>query len=58
MWPEWKDIVFSLILTGKGKLGRPRRRWEGSIRIWLSVQVIGLIGLGIGIIGGSFWMLH
>ena len=41
--------------TGKRPLERPRRRWEGSIRMTLNKQVsvrgIGLIRLRIGIIG-------
>ena len=39
--------------TGKRPLGRPRRRWEDSIRINLkekSIRGIGLIRLRIGII--------
>ena len=41
--------------TGKRPLGRPRRRWEGNIRMYLkekvSIRGIGLIRLRIGIIG-------
>ena len=41
--------------TGKGPLGRPRRRWEDNIRMdlkrYVSMRVIGLIWLRIGIIG-------
>ena len=37
--------------TGKRPLGRPRRKWEDSIRIGIK-QVIGLVRLRIGIIGG------
>ena len=44
-----------LILTGKRPLGRPRRRWEDNIRIYLEeigiIREIGLICLRIGIIG-------
>ena len=40
--------------TGKRPLGRPRRRWEGNIRIYLEeMRVIGLVRLRIGIIGTS-----
>ena len=44
------------ILTGKPTrkrpLGRPRRRWEDNIRMYLeSMRGIGLIPLRIGIIG-------
>ena len=35
--------------TGKRPLGRPRRRWEGNIR--MDVEDLGLIRLRIGIIG-------
>ena len=41
--------------TGKGPLGRPRRRWEDNIRMDLEdigiIAGIGLIRFGIGIIG-------
>ena len=41
--------------TGKGPLGRPRRRWEDNIRMDLEeigiMRGIGLIRLRIGIIG-------
>ena len=42
--------------TGKGPLGRPRRRWEDNIgmdlgEIDISMRGIGLIGLRTGIIG-------
>ena len=37
MQPEWKKMGFFKILTGKptgkGPLGRPRRRWEDNIRM-------------------------
>ena len=43
------------ILTGKRPLGRPKRRWEGNIRMDLEeigiMRVIGLIRHRIGIIG-------
>ena len=42
--------------TGKRPLGRPRRRWEDNIRMYLeeiSMRGIGLIRLRIGIIGES-----
>ena len=42
-------------LTGKRPLGRPRRRWEDNIRMYLEEiginRGIGLIRLRIGIIG-------
>jgi len=41
--------------TGKGPLGRPRRKWEDNIRMNLEeigiMQGIGLVPLTIGIIG-------
>ena len=42
--------------TGNRPLGRPRRRWEDNIRIYLKeigIQGIGLIWLRIGITGGA-----
>ena len=34
MQPEWRKVgVLSGKPTGKGPLGRPRRRWEDSIRM-------------------------
>ena len=57
---------------GKRPLGRPRRRWEDNIRMYLeeigiseflwsglvSMRGIGLIRLRIGIIGEPLGMLH
>ena len=43
MWPEWTKIIFKILKgkpTGKRLLGRPRRRWEGYIR--MDIKEIGI----------------
>ena len=37
-------IIVIIIPTGKRPLGRPRRRWEDNIRIYLEEIRIGIIG--------------